>query len=101
MSESKDLFYEAKSFYQEKNYERALRLYKNLSRLHPDNYRVWNHLGLCHARLSDYKKAIVAFEKALEVNEKKELIWSNLGKAYYHNGEFTKVIETYEKALKI
>ena len=101
MSESKDLFYEAKSFYQEKNYERALRLYKNLSRLHPDNYRVWNHLGLCHARLNDYKKAIVSFKKALEVNEKKELIWSNLGKAYYHNREFSKVIGTYERALKI
>ncbi len=101
MSESKDLFYEAKSFYQEKNYERALGLYKNLSRLHPDNYRVWNHLGLCHARLKDYKKAIVSFKKALEVNEKKELIWSNLGKAYYHNREFSKVIGTYKRALKI
>ncbi len=101
MSESKDLFHEAKSFYQEKNYERALRLYKNLSKLHPNDYRVWNNLGLCHARLKDYKKAIVAFEKAVEVNEKKELIWSNLGKAYYHNGESTKVIKTYKRALKI
>lgn len=101
MSISKDLFYEAKSFYQEKNYERALRLYKELSRLHPTDYRVWNNLGLCHARLKDYKKAIVAFEKAVEVNEKKELIWSNLGKAYYHNGESTKVIKTYKRALKI
>jgi len=101
VSESKDLFYEAKSFYQEKNYERALRLYKELSRSHPTDYRVWNNLGLCHARLKDFKKAIVAFEKAVEVNKKKELIWSNLGKAYYHNDEFTKVIKTYKRALKI
>jgi tetratricopeptide (TPR) repeat protein len=101
VSESKDLFYEAKSFYQEKNYERALKLYKNLSRSHPNDYRVWNNLGLCHTRLNDYKKAIVAFEKAVEVNAKKELIWSNLGKAYYHNGEFTKIIKTYKRALKV
>ena len=101
MSESKDLFHEAKSFYQEKNYERALSLYKNLSKLHSNDYKVWNNLGLCHARLKDYKKAIVAFEKAVEVNEKKELIWSNLGKAYYHIGEFNKVIKTYKRALKV
>ena len=101
MSASKDLFYEAKGFYQAKNYERALKMYKNLSTLHPNDYRVWNNLGLCHAKLSDYKKAIVAFEKAVEVNAKKELIWSNLGKAYYHNSEFTKVIKTYKRALKV
>jgi len=101
MIEGKDLFYEAKSFYQEKNYDRALRLYKNLSKLHPDDYRVWNNLGLCHAKLNDYKKATVAFEKAVDVNEKIELIWSNLGKAYYHRREFTKVIETYKRALTI
>jgi len=101
VSVSKDLFYKAKSLYQEKKYQRALEIYKNLSILHPNYYRVWNNLGLCYVRLNDYKKAIVSFEKALEVNEKKELIWSNLGKAYYHNGEFSKVIGTYERALKI
>jgi len=101
VSVSKDLFLKAKSLYQEKDYQKALEIYKNLSIQHSNYYRVWNNLGLCYVRLNDYKKAIVCFEKAVEVNEKKELIWSNLGKAYYHNGEYSKVIETYKRALKI
>ena len=101
MSASKDLFLKAKSLYQEKDYQKALKIYKNLSIQHSNYYRVWNNLGLCYVRLNDYKKAIVCFEKAIEVNDKKELIWSNLGKAYYHNSEFSKVIETYKRALKI
>jgi len=101
VSVSKELFFKAKSLYQEKNYQKALKIYKNLSIQHPNYYRVWNNLGLCYVRLNDYKKAIVCFEKAIEVNSKKELIWSNLGKAYYHNGEFSKVIGTYKRALKI
>lgn len=56
----------------------AIKVYKEHLFLHPQNYIVWQNIGVAHMLLRDKKNAKRCFQKALEINPEYEIAKNNL-----------------------
>lgn len=50
-----------------KNWEKALRIFDNLIKQHPQSFLAFRNAGNCFARLQKFKQAVACFQKALEI----------------------------------
>ncbi len=69
---------DADTYYQAKDYERAIPAYQELIESLPGLAESWFRLGNCYSRLGDYPLAINAYDKAIGLNPEYVKAWYNL-----------------------
>ena len=96
----KELSDSAYSLHQNKQYDKAEKLYLHLLTIQPDDSNVLNLLGLLYISKKQEEKAILYLTKAF-VLKKTAYIASNLAKAYYFNKEYINALKIFNDALSI
>ncbi len=62
----------------EGKYKEAIAVFREYLKLNPQNYVVWQNIGLAYIKLLDKKKAEESFKKALEIKPDYEIAKNNL-----------------------
>src|ERR1041385_3000739 len=91
---------DAEYYFADKNYLRALPLYKNLSEAHPDNPYFHYQLGICYLAKEDEKeKAVTELEEAKKGDPELPRVDFYLGRAYHLNYKFDDAINEFNYSL--
>ena len=86
--------------HQNRQWDKAEKLYLHLLSIQPDDSNVLNLLGLLYISTKKEDEAIKYLTKAF-VLKKSAYIASNLGKAYYFNQEYENALKIFSEALSI
>jgi len=78
----------------------AERVWRELIRQAPDDYRYWTSLGIVLARQEQLRDAIAAYHKALAIEPHATPAELNLGLAYFKMGNFTGAIPLFHQVMK-
>ncbi|MFB6258140.1 MAG: tetratricopeptide repeat protein [Flavobacteriales bacterium] len=88
----------AKEFFKNKNYLKAMDIYKKLVEKEPNKPKYYKKAGICYLRtFKDRNSAAKYLEKALEKEGHDKDVWYYLGKAYMMKGEFQKAMKNFTK----
>lgn len=79
----------------------ALKNFKNLARLEPDNKEVYLFIANCYTMLKRYGEAIKAYEKALEFNPDNAYIYDNMANAWEELKMYNYSLEYRKKAVSL
>jgi cytochrome c-type biogenesis protein CcmH/NrfG len=74
---------------------------KYLNVINPQDYEIWNSLGIVYQQKGDKNSAINAFKRALEFNQEFDLAWANLAKMHIIMKNHDDAIRNYKEALRI
>lgn len=92
----------ARMKFNEKDFNGALRIYREESFKAPDDAVLNYRMGECHYALKEYKDALERFEKSKKVNEGVDVeIQLYLGKTNQALGNLDKALEHYDKYSKL
>ena len=85
------------------SYREAIRAYRKIIHLEPNNATAWYNLGVAYGKLGQYDKTVRANQEAirLEPNNAKAWYWYNLGVAYRELGQHDKAISAYREAIRL
>lgn len=81
--------------------DEAIEVFENATKLNPDDYRLFNYLGIAYAKKGKNNLAIGAFQTASHLRPDIANIRYNLGLAYQAEGILDMAMEQFEEALKI
>ncbi|MEI0446685.1 tetratricopeptide repeat protein [Brachyspira intermedia] len=98
---SDDLFEQGRSYYDDKQYEEAIKCFKKAVELEPNNDESWRWLGNTYLVNSNNDEALEAFLKAIEIDSNKSNNWNSLGLLYKEKKEYEKALETLNKAIQL
>lgn len=90
----------AYAYHQNKDFDKAEKLYLHLLSIQPEDTNVLNLLGLLYISKKKEEEAITYLTRAF-VLKKSAYIATNLAKAYYFNKEYDKSIKIFKEALAI
>lgn len=76
-----------------KKFEKALKIFDQVTKLDPTHYESWNMVGFTARKTGDLKRAFPAYEKALALNPEYEEAHEYLGEAYIMAGNLPKAKE--------
>ena len=96
----KELSDTAYALHQNKQYDKAEKIYLQLLTMQPEDSNILNLLGLLYITKKQEEKAIKYLTKAF-VLKKTAYIASNLAKAYYFNNEYSNALKIFNDALSI
>jgi len=83
-----------------KMFREAIDIYrKGLSQ--PDNWILYNKIGIAYHHLMDFKSAKKNYDEALKKNRKYGEAQNNMGALYYAQKNYRRAIQEYQKALKL
>jgi len=83
-------------------YKDAINTYqKYLDIVNPQDYEIWNSLGIVYQCSGDKKKAIDAYKRALGYNQEFDLAWANLANMDYMMKNYDDAIKHFKEALRI
>lgn len=92
----------AKKEFDNYNYKKAIRLYKQALKSEPSNSEnIYLHIGISYNMLGKYKKAIKLLNKSIEINSENSSTYYNRGYAYYKLKKFDKAKQDFKKAIDI
>lgn len=72
-------------------FKKAIEVYTNSLKFHPENFETYYNLGICYARINDFDISRKCFQKAIELNE-------NLYKAYFKLGQIALLYRDFDVA---
>jgi cytochrome c-type biogenesis protein CcmH/NrfG len=84
-----------------KQYEQAVRAYREAIRHQPEYGDAWHYLGVAYAHLKDYDNAIQAYRDALSMQPENAQAWYDLGLAYDDRRQYAHAIHAYREALRL
>lgn len=84
----------------DKQYQQAIKEFKEALRLKPDDLDLYYYLGICNHKLKQYQQALPYLQKAIEKESNDELYYY-LGACYYHLGQLTEAITYLKKTIQI
>ena len=89
---------EAANAYANKDYKKALPLYKALIKKIPNDALLWHRLGNIHARENRPNEAISAYRKAVSFEPKLSVAWHNMGILELRKAanSFTQMLQTIQ-----
>ncbi len=95
----------AKSYFNDKKYDEAILIYKELTAKVPDKYsfdksEIYRNLGNCYYYLKDFEKAIPAYEENIRLHGDSITILNMLGYLYFYIDR-DKSVENYLKTMAI
>ncbi|HLQ66808.1 MAG TPA: tetratricopeptide repeat protein [Candidatus Limnocylindrales bacterium] len=76
-----------------KKFEKALKIFDEVTRLDPKHYESWNMVGFTSRKTGDLKRAFAAYDKALALKPDYEEAHEYLGEAYIMSGDMAKAKE--------
>jgi len=82
-----------------KDYDPAIRIYDDLIRQYPDNYTVWNMLGIALQQIGQIDSARSAYARATKLNPKFSEAYNNVGTTWYQQQKYGKAIRAYQKSI--
>ena len=80
-------------------FQRALRLGKNLQRKIPNSDLLANTLGIIYRRLGKFREGKYWSEKAIEINPKFWAAYNNLARVHHDQGQIEQSLEIYKKLV--
>ena len=83
------------------DYLKAIEMAEAFLKNNPDEYFVWNILGISFATIGKTKEAIEVFKKVISLNHNFIEGYLNLGRALNTIGDFEQAIEIYNRILSI
>ena len=87
--------------FENKDYMRAEKYFKEVLKKRPTFADIYNMLGLIYHEQGKYSKALLSFEKSLSLNPHYTEASLNLSVTYNDLGQYKKAKEVYNKAKKI
>ncbi len=88
-------------YYYARDRQKALRLYKKVAHLAPENPEVYNILGYCYMDSGDKANAEVSFKKAIHLDPKSPSAYDSYGELLLSQGRFKESIAQYDRALAL
>ncbi len=82
-------------------YEKAIRAFREVVRLTPDQSWAWHNLGVAYDKLRQYDKAISVYQQAIRLNPSQSWAWNNLGSDYENLQEHDKAISAFQEAVRL
>ena len=98
---SRDRLQRVFNFYNERQFDLALKESISLIRFFPKSVPLLNLCGAIHASRENYETAIKFYKKALAVRDDNIEILCNLGIALQQKGNLTEAVSNFKKVLKI
>ncbi|OGP95640.1 MAG: hypothetical protein A2157_09205 [Deltaproteobacteria bacterium RBG_16_47_11] len=89
------------TFYNQKEFSKAIQAYQKVIELDPTYVEAYNNLGIIYQTLGDTKNAFGAYQKATEINPRYEKGYNNLGLLFLLEGRYEEALEVFRKALAI
>jgi len=83
--------------YDEKKYEQAIEVYKNLLQKYPDAYIVNLNIGNCYFQMEKYDEAEKYYKKIIEINPENPDALIAIGNCYLNRGQKEEAIKWYNK----
>jgi Tfp pilus assembly protein PilF len=77
------------------------RLWEEVLKMYPDNFRAYNNLGLQYYMNGEYDKAVNAFENALNIRPESANSLASIGLVYYRMADYSRALEVFNMATKI
>lgn len=87
--------------YRFKNFNSAIKFFRQSFDIYPSNFKAWKYLGKCYNEMENYNEAINAFKEALKLHPDKEDLWGYLGENYYLVKKYEKGLVALNQALKL
>ncbi len=88
-------------YYQEDDYEKAIKAIKRALVIEPTVAILWSNLGLNYKKLGKYDNGIASYLHSIELDPNNKNIWRELASIYRDKGEIMKAIDAEERALEI
>lgn len=98
-NEAEELFKKGISFYDKKDFDKAIIHLEASKELDSLNHQTYRYLGLCYDKKFDNFKAIQNYEKAIQLNKENSDMLLNLGLKYRWENNLEKSIECYKKYI--
>jgi len=90
------------SYFDTRQYEKAIQAYRKALEINPNNADVWTDLGVMYRRSGKPQEAINSFDKAIEVDPKHEVSRMNKGIVLLHDlNDLEGAIKAWEELLEI
>ncbi|WP_297248836.1 tetratricopeptide repeat protein [uncultured Brachyspira sp.] len=96
-----DLFKQGEVYYNDKNYEEAIKCFKKSAELEPNDWYNWNWLGNTYNKNGNYEEAIKCLKKAVELSPDNWSNWYLLGISYNENGNYEEAIRCFNKSIEL
>jgi tetratricopeptide (TPR) repeat protein len=95
------LHQEGLRFFNEKQYEKAIKVWLKEFELDSKNANTANNIGIAHKEMGDYDAAIEYHKKSLELNPNFGHTYYSIGLAYFFKRNDEQAIESFTKAIKL
>lgn len=90
----------ASEYCHEKDFSRAHRLFKSVSRKYLKNPIYWNIVGICYSIEEKRRKALLFYNKALSLKSDYAPALNNLGVMYMKEKDYSRALVAFRKAKK-
>lgn len=101
MSTADEYIDKAKEYFDQENYEEALKNCNLAIGSKPDNFDFYYYRAVCYANMGRFRDAIPDFSKAIENSPDDAQCWEYRGDCYLEVGEYSKAISDYDKAIEL
>ncbi len=83
------------------NHKKAVKSFKKVIELSPDNSTAHFNQGISYGELGEYEKAISSLDKALELSPKNGMYFYGRGRVYLLSGDKDNAIEDFKRAAAL
>jgi tetratricopeptide (TPR) repeat protein len=89
------------TFYNQREFAKAIQAYQKVIELDPAYVEAYNNLGIIYQMTGDVDRAFGAYQRATEINPRYEKGYNNLGILLLLKGRDEEALEAFRKALAI
>jgi len=89
------------TFYNQKDFSKAIQAYRKVIELDPTYVEAYNNLGILYQMMGDIDRALGAYQKSTEINPRYEKGYNNLGILLLLSGRYEEASEAFQKALAV
>jgi len=89
------------SFYNQKEFSKAIQAYQKVIELDPTYVEAYNNLGIIYQMIGDVERAFESYQKSTKINPRYEKGYNNLGILLLLKDRNEEALEAFQKALAI
>jgi tetratricopeptide (TPR) repeat protein len=89
------------SFYNQREFSKAIQAYQKVIELDPTYVEAYNNLGIIYQMIGDLERAFESYQKSTEIKPRYEKGYNNLGILLLLKGRNEEALEAFQKALAI
>jgi len=89
------------SFYNQKEFSKAIQAYQKVIELDPTYVEAYNNLGIIYQMIGDVERAFESYQKSTKINPRYEKGYNNLGILLLLKGRNEEALEAFQKALAV